>query len=94
MAQAKGGRALLTAADGRQLAADLLRELKVAGVDECMVDAKYRDGRPQCDALARYLRVARESGSAEVEASFIAVLTDFVGSAFEGAPDPAEHEDL
>lgn len=84
---------MLTAADGRHLAVDLLRELQAVGSDECLVDAQYRQGRPQCDALARYLRVVRESGSTEVEVGFVAVLTDFIGSAFEVVVDPSAYEE-
>ena len=82
----------LTEADGRRLAIDMLLEIRdELGVDESVLDDDARDGRPQSDVLARYLRSVRAAGSA-AEAGFLAVLTDFVGSGFEGAPDPEEYE--
>ncbi len=81
-----------TQADGRQLAIDMLLEIRdELGVDECVLDADARDGRAQSDVLARYLRAVRDAG-ASAEAGFVAVLTDFVGSAFEATPDPEEYE--
>jgi hypothetical protein len=79
---------MFTAADGRQLAVDLLREIKSTGVDECLVECRYRQGRTQCDVLARYLRTVRQTGSAEVEPGFVDALTDYVGSAFERCTRP------
>ena len=72
----------LTEADGRQLAADMLKEMERIGFDELALDgAQYREGRPQNDVLARYLAAAR--GSADIERGFLAVLTDVLGSAAE-----------
>lgn len=81
-----------TEADGRQLAVNMLLEIRdELGVDECVLDPDARDGRPQSDVLARYLRTVRDAGAA-AEAGFVAVLTDFVGSAFEATPDPESYE--
>lgn len=74
---------LLTEADGRRLAVDMLVEMAELGVDDLAIDgAEYRDGRPQNDVLARFLRSVR--GAPAVEAGFLQVLTDVIGSAVEG----------
>lgn len=81
-----------TEADGRQLAIDMLLEIRdELGVDECVLEDEGRDGRQQSDVLARYLRAVRDAGAA-AEAGFIAVLTDFVGSAFEAPSAPEDYE--
>jgi hypothetical protein len=74
----------LTEADGRRLAVNMLVEMRDLGADELVIDRadEYRDGRPQNDVLVRYLRTAREQP--RVEAGFLAVLTDVLGSAVEG----------
>lgn len=82
-------RSTLTEADGRRLAVDMLAEMSALGFDELAIDgAQYRDGRPQSDMLVRYLRAAREDP--KVEAGFLAVLQDVIGSAAEGSG----HEDF
>ena len=82
-----------TEADGRQLAIDMLLEIRDrVGVDECVLEDSVRDGRPQSDVLARYMRSVRDAGEA-AEAGFVAVLMDFVGSAFEATPDPESYEE-
>lgn len=78
---------LLTESDGRRLAVELLLEMSQLGLDELAIDgsvdaAEVREGRPQSDVLARYLRSARQNNA--LEAGFIAVLTDVLGSAAEG----------
>ena len=81
-----------TESDGRRLAIDMLLEIRdELSVDECVLDANWRDGRPQSDVLVRYLKSVRSAGAA-AEAGFVAVLTDFVGSVFEFTPDPEEYE--
>lgn len=81
---------MLMETDGHQLAVNMLLELRDVGVDECVLSNEYREGRPQTAILARYLAATR--GNDRVEAGFIAVLTDFVGSAFEASPDPEAYE--
>jgi hypothetical protein len=68
-------------ADGRRLAVDMLIEMQELGLDELAIDNadEYREGRPQSDILVRYLRAIR--GQPAVEAGFLAVLTDVIGSA-------------
>jgi hypothetical protein len=81
-----------TQADGRRLAIDMLLEIRDdVGVNESVLDDDARDGRPQSDVLARYMRTVKHAGGA-AEAGFVAVLTDFIASAFEATPDPAEYE--
>lgn len=58
-----------TEADGRQLAADMLLELRDAGADATCLDAGIRDGIPQNNVAARYLKVLRERDSVELEAA-------------------------
>ena len=83
-----------TEADGRRLAVDMLVEMRDLGFDELAIgDAEeVREGRPQADILARYLRTAREHPN--VEAGFLAILTDVIGSAAEdgGAIELYEQE--
>ncbi len=84
----------LTAADGRRLAIDMLREIRdEVGSDATSIEEEYREGRPQSDVLARHLRVVGRAGPA-VEAGFLAVLTDFLGGAFEAPTDPEFYEEL
>jgi len=74
---------LLSEADGRRLAIDMLLEMSALDLDELAIDGtEAREGRPQSDVVRRYLRTARENAS--VEAGFIAVLTDALGSFAEG----------
>lgn len=88
MAKKQSSTRLLTAADGRALAVNMLVEMEELGLDELAVDGdeylrdELRDGRPQSDVLTRYLRAAQQHP--EVEAGFLAVLTDALGAAAEG----------
>ena len=72
-----------TRLDGRRLAVDMLVEMRDAGFDALIIDDAhdYRDG-VQSDVLVRYLRTAREHP--EVEAGFLEILTDVIGSHAEG----------
>jgi len=70
-------------ADGRRLAVDMLVEMRELGLDEFSIEgAPYREGRPQNELLARYLARAREHP--QVEAGFLAILSDAVAQAVEG----------
>lgn len=84
--------AMLGDADGRQLAVDLLRELRAAWEDESwLIDE--RTGAQRDNVVLRYLAVLRTQGSPSAEAGFAAVLTDFMGSAVNGGvPDPDLYE--
>lgn len=83
-----------TQADGRRLAVDMFVEMRDLGTDELVIDraGEYREGRPQNDVLARYLRTAR--AHPEVEAGFLAMLTDAIGSAVEGGGAIELYEEL
>ena len=71
----------LSEADGRRLAVDMLVEMRRLGFDELAINGadECREGRPQNDVLVRYLRTVRSHP--EVEAGFLAVLTDVIGDA-------------
>ena len=83
MAAAKRSTPGFTRADGIELAVNMFAEMEELGLDELAIDnaQECRDGRPQSDILARYLRNAQRHP--EVEAGFLAVLTDALGSAAE-----------
>lgn len=88
MAASKRNTPRFTRADGVHLAVNMLVEMEELGLDELAVDGdeylrdERRDGRPQSDILVRYLRAAQQHP--EVEAGFLAVLTDALGAAAEG----------
>jgi len=88
MSGKQGSTKVLTASDGRELAVNMLVEMEELGLDELAIEGnveladEVRDGRPQSDILLRYLRVAQQHP--EVEAGFLAILTDALGSSVEG----------
>lgn len=87
-----------TEADGRQLAADMLLELRDAGADATCLDAGIRIAvglsGPQNNVVARYLRELRKRDSAELDAGFAGVVSEFIGSALDGSViDPEEYFD-
>jgi hypothetical protein len=88
----KGG-AQFTEMDGRRLAVDMLVEMRDLGSDALIIDDAndYRDG-PQNDLLAGFLRAAHEHPA--VEAGFLQVLTDVLGSAVEGGGAIEHYEAL
>lgn len=87
------GSALLSESDGRKLAAAMLREFdEYLDSNDHTIEARYRQGLPQKDTLARYLRVIMDQGNPAVEDGFIAVLTDFLGSG--GITKPEFYESL
>lgn len=83
----------LTEADGRQLAVDMLRDLGDRWNDQEGLDA---DGEPsevtealmnrEPDILRRYLGQVHARNSPQVERGFLCVLSEYIGSAVEGAP--------
>lgn len=79
--------------DGRELAVQLLRELGMANADATTIDADcWPEGvHAQDNIVLRYLRALRESGSADLEAGFASILTDFIGSALDGAVPDADY---
>ena len=83
MAAAKRSTPAFTRTDGIELAVNMLADMEALGGDELAIDndQEYRDGRPQSDILVRYLRNAQRHPA--VEAGFLAVLTDALGSAAE-----------
>lgn len=89
-----------TEADGRQLAADMLREIGARWLEgQGGLDANDRSINEQIinrepGALRRYLATVRDSGSEALERGFLCVLTDFIGSSVtEGVPDVALYEE-
>ena len=85
-----------TEADGHQLAADMLREIHAHWLarQQDVPDEQIRDlwRRDDSSILRRYLATVIEPRSAELEQGFFAVLTDYIGSAPEGTPDPDCYE--
>lgn len=79
-----------TEIDGRRLAVDMLIEMRALGSDALIIDDfnDYRDGA-QSDVLARFLRTAREHPA--IEAGFLQVLTDALGTYVEGEGGAIEH---
>ena len=69
---------------GVDLALDLLNEASWH-TDEHVLDPSARNGRPQDNIVARYLREVREAADPRVELAFGAVLSDFISSSVDGA---------
>lgn len=83
------GQDAFSSADGRQLAIDMLLELRDLGADATAID---RPG--QQNIVGHYLRIIREQGAPALEHGFAAVLTDFIAGALDGAaPDPEVYEE-
>jgi hypothetical protein len=85
-----------TEADGHQLAADMLREVReeyFARERDDMTDAEisalWHTAEPE--ALARYMNTVRNSGSAALERGFYQVLTDVLGND-DVSPEPDFYE--
>jgi hypothetical protein len=74
--------------DGRALAVQLLRELEVSDCDDCSIESMWRHGRPQNDAVLRYLDVLRTRNSRALDAGFAAILTDFLARAIWTVEQP------
>ena len=92
----KDAAAVLTEADGRKLAVDMLLELRAIGADVTSIEEQYHEqGRSQDSVVARYLETVRTHGNPNVEVGFVAVLTDFLAGALDGAvPDPELYESI
>lgn len=87
-----------TEADGHQLAADMLRELRVhylAREEGVTTDAEIEAlwHRDDSAILRRYLSTVRRRRSPALEKGFLAVLTDQLGAAQDGAIDPDFYEE-
>src|SRR5437762_4821632 len=76
--------ALLSQADGRRLAAEMLIKFQESNHDEVAVEQRYRAGKSQSDILGRYQRVVRHQPDPSVEAGFNAVLSDFLSHSLSG----------
>lgn len=83
----------LTEVDGRQLAADMLRELGAQWLEQDGFDAEDPDlqekliNREPC-VLRRYLATVVDSKSQALERGFLCTLSDFLGSSVsEGTPE-------
>lgn len=83
---------LLSQADGRKLAVDMLVGLRDSNADEASIESRYRPGKAQCDILSRYQRVMRDQGNPAVEVGFNAVPNDFLGHVFYGIVEPEFYE--
>ena len=63
---------------GRNLAVIVFGELLREGDGRCSIEAEYRDGLEQCDALARAVEGLRSAPPAVIR-GFAAVFTEIVG---------------
>ncbi len=97
-----------TEADGRQLAADMLRELgrdwetvglpdvPVGEISEALISemCEAMIARDP-DTLRRFLRVVQEKGSPALERGFLCALNDYLGSSMAGGfkRDPSAYEE-
>lgn len=78
--------------DGRQLATDLLREIRALSSGEsCFMEGGCR--MPQENLVMRYVSALRGPRNHMALEAFCAVLTDFVASGYGGGvPDPETYE--
>lgn len=90
--------ARFTEADGYRLAADLLRDVREhylareKGLSVEQVEGLWK--QDNSDVIRRYLTVLSTKKSPALERGFFAVLTDFIGSAADGAVcDPEFYQD-
>jgi len=95
---AEYSRAALTEADGRQLAADLIRELGEhwKAIDlEAVPDDRIKETMLGMEPviLRRYLAVVQKRKNAALQRGFLSALSDFVGSCVDGGvPDASYYE--
>lgn len=75
---------LLSQADGRMLAVDMLIEFRESNSDEVSIEQRYRPGKPQSDILGRYQRVVKDHNNPTVEAGFNAVVNDLLSHFLSG----------
>ena len=66
---------------GADLAIELLEEINI---DQVTLEDSVRDGRPQDNAVYRFMCKARQGGEPQLMA-FCAVLSEYVGSAADGS---------
>jgi hypothetical protein len=87
-----------TEADGRQLAVDMLRELReewrsadLEGVLDEDIKETLIDAEPT--TLRRYLTVVQQRKSAPLERGFLCVVSNYIAGATDGTiPDPEYYE--
>ena len=92
-------RKLLTEADGRALAIEMLREADRVGLDEaCLYPSAngddVRDGRPQNNFVMRYLKRLRRTGNEDAWRGFASILSDVCATSCEGGPEADYYERL
>lgn len=93
-----------TEADGRQLAADMLRDIHQRyGENEERIVASFGDQEPprmwpllldqEPDVLRRYLGTVRRAKSRNLERGFLCAVSHFIACSIDGGdPDPEEYD--
>jgi hypothetical protein len=65
---------------GAELAFKMLREIEAASLDDTGYEPQFRDGRPQSNICAKYLREAHAFSDARCEEAFASIMTDYIAS--------------